>query len=193
MNPLTPSPQNLAANFIEAIQAHARVVVIIGVILLVCGLLAVAAPLAAGVSITLLVGLLLTVGGIGQCLLALHAGAFGKGLLVFLIGSLTVIAGVFMLTQPIEGLEAITLFLAAYFVASGFFELVAAMQMRPTPGWGWMLLNGLVTLVLGLIIWLQFPLSGVWAVGVLFGLKLMMGGWWLVFLGRRAGNAVHGK
>lgn len=193
MNPVTPTPQNLAANFIEAIQAHARVAVITGVILLLCGLLAVAAPLAAGVSITILVGLLLTAGGIGQCLLALRAGAFGKGLLVFLIGGLTVIAGVFMLTQPIEGLEAITLFLAAYFLATGIFELIAAMQMRPTAGWGWMLLNGVVTLVLGLVIWRQFPLSGAWAVGVLFGLKLMMGGWWLVLLGRGAGKATRGN
>ena len=193
MNPITPTPQNLAANFIEAIQAHARVAVITGVILLLCGLLAVAAPLAAGVSITILVGLLLTAGGIGQCLLALRAGAFGKGLLVFLIGGLTVIAGVFMLTQPIEGLEAITLFLAAYFLATGIFELIAAMQMRPTAGWGWMLLNGVVTLVLGLVIWRQFPLSGAWAVGVLFGLKLMMGGWWLVLLGRSAGKATRGN
>ena len=193
MNPVTPTPQNLAANFIEAIQAHARVAVITGVILLLCGLLAVAAPLAAGVSITILVGLLLTAGGIGQCLLALRAGAFGKGLLVFLIGGLTIIAGVFMLTQPLEGLEAITLFLAAYFLATGIFELIAAMQMRPTAGWGWMLLNGVVTLVLGLVIWRQFPLSGAWAVGVLFGLKLMMGGWWLVLLGRSAGNATRGN
>ena len=193
MNPVTPTPQNLAANFIEAIQAHARVAVITGVILLLCGLLAVAAPLAAGVSITILVGLLLTAGGIGQCLLALRAGAFGKGLLVFLIGGLTVIAGVFMLTQPLEGLEAITLFLAAYFLATGIFELIAAMQMRPTAGWGWILLNGVVTLVLGLVIWRQFPLSGAWAVGVLFGLKLMMGGWWLVLLGRSAGKATRGN
>lgn len=193
MNPVTPTPQNLAANFIEAIQAHARVAVITGVILLLCGLLAVAAPLAAGVSITILVGLLLTAGGIGQCLLALRAGAFGKGLLVFLIGGLTIIAGVFMLTQPLEGLEAITLFLAAYFLATGIFELIAAMQMRPTAGWGWMLLNGVVTLVLGLVIWRQFPLSGAWAVGVLFGLKLMMGGWWLVLLGRSAGKATRGN
>lgn len=193
MNPVTPTPQNLAANFIEAIQAHARVAVITGVILLLCGLLAVAAPLAAGVSITILVGLLLTAGGIGQCLLALRAGAFGKGLLVFLIGGLTIIAGVFMLTQPLEGLEAITLFLAAYFLATGIFELIAAMQMRPTAGWGWMLLNGVVTLVLGLVIWRQFPLSGAWAVGVLFGLKLMMGGWWLVLLGRGAGKATRGN
>ena len=193
MNQVPPTPQNIAANFIEAIQAHARVAVITGVILLLCGLLAVAAPLAAGVSITILVGLLLTAGGIGQCLLALRAGAFGKGLLVFLIGGLTVIAGVFMLTQPIEGLEAITLFLAAYFLATGIFELIAAMQMRPTAGWGWMLLNGVVTLVLGLVIWRQFPLSGAWAVGVLFGLKLIMGGWWLVLLGRSAGKATRGN
>ncbi len=101
-----------------------------------------------------------------------------KALLVLLIGLLTAITGGFMLTQPLEGLGALTLFLAAYFMVTGFLELIAAMQIRPTQGWGWLLFNGVVTLALGLIIWRQFPVSGVWAVGLLFGIKLMMSGWW---------------
>ena len=193
MNQVPPTPQNIAANFIEAIQAHARVAVIAGLIMLLCGFLAVAAPLAAGVSITLLVGLLLTAGGIAQCLLAFRVGALGKSLLVLLVGMCTIFAGTFMLSQPIEGLEAITLFLAVYFLATGIFELIAAVQMRASAGWGWMLFNGVVTLILGLIIWRQFPLSGAWAVGILFGLKLIMGGWWLIMLGRAASNATQNK
>ena len=191
MNSVDPTPQDLARNFIEAVQAHSRTAVISGGIMLLCGLLAVAAPLAAGISITLLVGALLAAGGIAQCLLAFHTGAFGRGLLVFLAGGLTIAAGIFMLTQPLEGLAAITLFLAVYFFATGIVELVAALQMRPSLGWGWLFFNGLVTLLLGLVIWQQFPLSGAWAVGILFGIKLMMSGWWLLFLGRGVQNAVR--
>lgn len=186
MNQVPPTPQDIAANFIEAIRAHARAAIITGVIMLLCGLLAVAAPLAAGISVTVLVGLLLAAGGVAQCLLAFRVDGFGKSLLVLLIGLLTALAGAFMLSQPIEGLEAITLFLAMYFLVTGIFELIASVQMRATAGWGWMLFNGVVTLVLGLIIWRQFPVSGAWAVGILFGLKMMMSGWWLVLLGRSA-------
>ena len=190
MNTANPIPQDIANNFIEAVRSHSRIAVVSGGIMLLCGVLAVAAPLAAGLSITLLVGALLAAGGIAQCLLAFRTGAFGRRLLVFLVGVLTIIAGVFMLTQPLEGLAAITLFLAIYFFATGIVELVAALQMRPSIGWGWLCFNGLVTLLLGLVIWAQFPVSGAWAVGLLFGIKLMMGGWWLLFLGRSVQGAV---
>lgn len=86
----------------------------IGILLLVVGLLSIGSPLAAGVAITTTVGFLLIVGGAAQCLLAFQAGAFGRGLLVFLIGLVTLIAGGYMITQPLAALLSITLFLAAY-------------------------------------------------------------------------------
>ena len=177
-------PGELANDLISAIRAHARTAVIAGIVMVVCGILAIAAPLAAGVSITVMVGVLLAIAGISQCLLAFRAGALGRGLLIFLIGVLTAFAGFYLVSQPLEGLAAITLFLAAYFIVTGVFELIAAFQIRPTPGWGLMLFTGVITLVLGLMIWRQFPLSGVWAVGVLFGIKLVMSGWWLIIIGR---------
>ncbi len=191
INPWSPKmaePDMLASNLIGAIRANSRIAVIAGIIMLVCGVLAVAAPLAAGISITFLVGLLLIAGGVAQCVLAFQTGAFGRGLLIFLVGALTAVAGFFLISQPIEGLAAITFFLAAYFIVTGVFELVAAFQVKPAEGWGWLLFNGIVTLILGILIWRQFPLSGIWAVGVLFGIKLIMSGWWLIFVGRSVGS-----
>ena len=184
MNNSTTTSEQVTGNFIDAIGKHARSAGIAGVVMIICGILAVAAPLAAGISITIIVGVLLAGGGIAQCLLAFRVGALGQGLLIFVIGLLTTVAGFFMLSQPLEGLAAITIFLAIYFVLTGLFELIAAMQLRPISGWGWLLFNGFVTLLLGAIIWRQFPVSGVWAVGILFGIKLMMSGWWLVVVGR---------
>jgi uncharacterized membrane protein HdeD (DUF308 family) len=89
-----------------------------------------------------------------------------------------------MMTQPVAGLASITLLLVAYLVAAGLGELIVALQLRPASGWGWMLFNGIITLLLGMMLWRQFPLSGVWAVGVLFGIKMIFSGWALVFIGR---------
>ena len=83
----------------------------------------------------------------------------------------------------------ITLFLSAYFIVTGIFELVGAIQIRPAAGWGWMLFNAIVTLLLGLMIWRQFPLSGAWAVGVLFGAKLIFSGTSLIIIGRAVRGA----
>jgi uncharacterized membrane protein HdeD (DUF308 family) len=174
---------------LDAIRKNARLAVIAGIVLLFCGVLSIGSPLAAGVSVTVIVGVFLAIGGISQCVLAFQAGALGRGILIFLMGTLTTIAGFYLFNQPLSGLAAITLFLAAYFVAIGVVELFAALQMRPAPGWGFMLANGAITFVLGAMIWRQFPVSGAWAVGLLFGIKLVFSGMFLIAIGRRVSVA----
>ena len=174
----------VTSGLLDGIKKNARLAVIMGIIMVICGFLAVGSPLAAGVYVTMFVGIMLAVGGIAQCFLAFSAGAFGKGLLIFIVGALTAVAGFYLFNQPLEGLASITLLLAIYFVVTGIFELVSAFQIRPADGWGWMLFNAIVTLLLGIMIWSQFPLSGAWAVGILFGVKLILSGWSLIFIGR---------
>jgi uncharacterized membrane protein HdeD (DUF308 family) len=176
--------QPIESDFVGAIKKNATLTVVTGVVLLICGLLAIGSPLAAGVSITIFVGAMLAVGGIAECFLAFKAGAFSKGLMIFIIGALTAIVGFYLMNQPLVGLAKITLFLAAYFIVTGIFDGIAAFQFRPAAGWGWMFLNAIVTLLLGIMIWRQFPLSGAWAIGVLFGIKLIFSGWSLIFIGR---------
>lgn len=178
--PLGASPSGL----IDGIKENAKLAVISGVILIVAGTFAVMSPLVAGLSITILVGVSLVFGGVGQCFLALKAGAFGRALLTFLVGALMVVAGSFMMTQPVAGLASITLLLVAYLIAAGLGELIMSLQLRPADGWGWMLFNGIITLLLGMMLWRQYPLSGEWAIGVLFGIKMIFSGWALVFIGR---------
>ncbi len=172
------------SGLIDGIKKNARLAVIVGILMLICGILAIGSPLVAGMSVTVFVGVMLLVGGIAQCFLAFQAGAFGKGLLIFVMGALTAVAGFYLFNQPLAGLASITLFLAAYFVVTGISELIGAFQARPAEGWGLLLFNGIVTLLLGVMIWKQFPVSGAWAVGVLFGVKLVLGGWALIFIGR---------
>ena len=135
------------------------------------------------------VGILLAIGGIAQCVLAFQAGAFSKGFLIFIAGALTAIVGFYLINKPLSGLAVIAFFLAVYFIVTGIFELVGAFQVRPAEGWGWMLFNGIVTLLLGIMIWSQFPLSGAWAVGILFGVKLLLSGTSLIVIGRSVRGA----
>ena len=107
------------------------------------------------------------------------------------MGALTTVAGFYLFNQPLSGLASITIFLAAYFVVTGISELVSAFQIRPAEGWGFMLFNGIVTLLLGIMLWRQFPLSGAWAVGVLFGAKLLLSGCSLIFIGRGVRGAAE--
>ena len=172
------------ANLVEAIRQNAGLTVWSGVVLLIAGFLAMVAPFVAGLSITIMVGAMLAVSGISQCFLAFKAGAFGRALVVFIVGLAMAIAGFYMISQPVSGLAALTLILAAYLIATGILETVIAFQLRPAEGWGLELFSGVITLVLGLMLWRQFPLSGVWAIGILFGIKMVLSGWALIFVGR---------
>ena len=66
--------------------------------------------------------------------------------------------------------------LAVYFFVDGIFEIVASVQVHPKTGWGWMLFGGIISIWLGIKIWRQFPLFGVWAIGILLGIKLFFVG-----------------
>lgn len=175
--------QPMEKSLIEGIKDNAGLTKAIGVCLLILGILSVAAPLAAGASLMFIIGIMLIMGGGAQFVLAFKAGAFGRGLLVFLMGALTLLVGIYMIGQPVAALASITLFLAFYFVVTGIVEIVAAFNVKPAAGWGGLLFNAIVTLLLGVMIWRQFPLSGIWAVGVLFGVKLISSGMALITLG----------
>ena len=178
-----------ASSLIAGIRENAKLAVISGVILILAGTFAVLSPMIAGLSITILVGISLVIGGIGQCFLAFRSGAFGRGLLTFVVGALMTVAGAFMINQPVAGLASITLLLVGYLVVAGMCELFMSLQIRPADGWVIMLVNGIITLLLGLMLWRQFPLSGAWAVGILFGIKMIFSGWALVFIGRSVKHA----
>ena len=147
-----------------------------GIFLLISGFLALLSPLAAGLSIAVIIGVLLLANGLAQLLLVFKAASFGEGIVLALLGVLAIAAGAYMISQPGAALGVLTLFLAGYFVATGIVEIFGAFAARPAQGWGWLLAGAIVSLLLGLMIWRQYPLSGVWAVGVLVGVRLMMTG-----------------
>jgi len=189
---MSAQPGSSGMSFLEDIKQSAGIVRVVGVILLIVGVLALASPLATGLSIAIAVGVLLLIGGIGQLVFAFRAGGFGKAPLTLLMGALTSVIGLIMLINPGAALGALTLVLMAYFIVSGIMEIFWAIQIKPVRGWGWTLTDGLVSLLLGLMIWGQFPFSGAWAVGVLVGIKLIFSGWMLFMLGMAVRNAAKG-
>jgi uncharacterized membrane protein HdeD (DUF308 family) len=175
---------------IGAISEHARHAVICGTVMVIAGVLAIMAPFVTGLSLMVVLGALLLVAGVAECFLAFKAGAFGRGLLIFIVGALTVVAGIWTLQEPLAALATVTLLLAAYFVVAGVVELFAAFSGAPAAGRGWLIFGAIVSIVLGLLLWRQFPLSGVWAVGTLVGIRLLLSGWSLIGIGSAARRGV---
>jgi uncharacterized membrane protein HdeD (DUF308 family) len=87
------------------------------------------------------------------------------------------LAGLYTLARPDVALAGLTLFLAVYFFTSGLYEVWLALRLKPLKGWGSTLFAGIVTLILGVMIWRRFPTSAGWLVGTLVGIKLIFAGW----------------
>ena len=81
--------------------------------------------------------------------------------------------------------------LAVYFLIDGISLCSLGFKLRPAPGSGWKLFNGIVAIVLGLLIWGQWPLSDVWAVGTLVGISMLLGGWSAVAIGTAARSGMQ--
>ena len=113
----------------------------------------------------------------------MHAAGKGDTLSTLLIMAGV---GVYLMQQPVAGLAKLTILLMAYLIATGILEIIVALQLRPADGWMTEAFSGAASLILGILLWRQFPLSGAWAVGVLFGIKMMFNGWALVFVSRAA-------
>ena len=175
-------------SIIDGIKQNAKTAKWVGMFLVLAGIIALFAPLVTGISVVMLVGILLVVAGAAQLLLAFKAGSFGAGVLVFLVGALTLLVGLYMMARPGVALATLTLFLAGYFIIAGISEVFSAFGARPAKGWGWLLFGGIVSVVLGVMIWRQFPVSGAWAVGLLVGVRLLMSGMTLITIGSAAGS-----
>ncbi|KPK17836.1 MAG: hypothetical protein AMJ62_00065 [Myxococcales bacterium SG8_38] len=173
---MTTGIEEIDQEMLTTIKRHAGLGMAVGILTVIVGFLALVAPLVAGLSIAIAVGVLLLVAGVSRLFLAFRMGSFGHGLLVFVIGLLSIVAGGYMLARPGMALATLTLFLAAYFLVEGVFEIIWAFRLRPIKGWGWTLFSGVVALALGIMIWRQFPVSGVWAVGTLVGISMIFGG-----------------
>ncbi len=168
--------QGVDEEILDTIKTHAGAGLAVGILIAIAGIFALLAPLAAGLSIAIAVGVLLVVSGISRMFLAFRMGSLGHGLLIFVIGVMSVIFGGYMLARPGMALKTITIVLASYFIVDGVFEIIWAFRLRPIKGWGWTMFSGIVALALGVMIWRQFPVSGVWAVGTLAGIHMLFGG-----------------
>ena len=175
--------QNIEMQFMEDVKKNSGLTIAVGVILLLLGLLAMGSPLVAGLSVAMMVGFMLIFGGIGQLAFAVKTR---EGMFAIIFGVLTILIGGYMVANPGAALASFTFLLALYLIISGIFEALVSFQVRPMKGWGWALFSGIISILLGLMFWSQFPLSGAWAIGILLGVRLFFRGFTLLMFGLAA-------
>jgi len=153
-----------------------------GIIAIILGILAMVAPVIAGLSIALLLGVLVVVAGVVRLAWAFQAGSLGEGILKFLLAGLTLVCGMLLVANPLFASGLLTILLSLYFIVDGVSEIAVGMGSRR----GWFIFAGIVSILLGILLWAQFPLSGAWALGILLGLKLVFIGLIMIMGGSAA-------
>lgn len=148
---------------------------VLGAISLAC------APFATYVTVAMF-GVIMLIGGMGQIVGAFWAGKWSGFLLQVLIGILYAVVGFVVMDAPEKSAVALTLVIAIFLIVGGIVRIVVALFER-FPGWGWVLLNGAVTLLLGLLIRREWPLSGLVVIGLYVGIEMVFNGWYWIMLG----------
>ena len=146
------------------------------VVFILLGMMAIIEPGVAGLAVTILVGWLLIFGGGAHLVTAFSGGGAARVIWQVLVGIVYILGGVYFLTHPLLALGTLTLLLAVIILTEAVFEVIAYFRMRSDRGSGWLLMNGLITLLLGGLIWFHWPSSSVWAIGTLVGVNLLMTG-----------------
>lgn len=155
-----------------------------GILLTVCGTAAIIFPAVTAATSFLAVlalAVALMVAGFATIVTAVWAGKWSGLMVQMLVGILYLVVGMMVVEHPGRSLVAITLFVATLFIVVGAFRTVAALIIR-FPHWGWALLNGVLTLLLGVIICRHFPTSPLWVAGLLVGVEMLFYGWTWIML-----------
>ena len=147
-----------------------------GVSLIILGMLAVAAPLVAAVAVNVVIAWLIVVAGVVHLVLAFHAHGAANLIWKLLVGLAYVFFGVYLIVHPVLGVVSLTLVLASLFLVEGILNIVLFFKMRSMQGSSWVLFDGIITLLLGLMIYMQWPSSSIWAIGTLVGVSMITSG-----------------
>ncbi|HEY1657778.1 MAG TPA: DUF308 domain-containing protein [Candidatus Sulfotelmatobacter sp.] len=147
-----------------------------GVLLVILGFIAIGTPFLAAVAVSVVVSWLIVFAGIVHVVLAFHAHGAGSVIWKLLVGIAYLAFGGYMLMHPLLSVASLTLALAALFLIEGVLNIVLYFKMRPLHGSVWVLVDGLITLLLGGFIYMQWPLSASWAIGILVGVSMMISG-----------------
>jgi len=148
----------------------------IGAILIILGIVGIVIPSASTIVVETWVALMLVSGGAAKGVYAFQNRERGGFIWQLLLSTLYIATGVMLFFYPLTGVLTLTLLLGSFLLSEGVFELILAFRLRPQQNWTWVLVDGIVTLVLGGLIWFQWPFNAPWLIGTLVGVSVLSTG-----------------
>lgn len=153
----------------------------LGIVMVILGTVAFFIMPAATIGTVLVLGWLLVISGVVELIQAFRERKSGNLFLHLIGGVLGILVGLLVVTHPIAGALAWTLLFASFLTVIGIFRTVAAIRLK-FPNWGWAVFDGAITLGLGILLWAEWPWSGLWFIGLAVGVSLVLRGWSYIML-----------
>jgi len=175
---LPPDFADLQSRMSEAVRAHWKAFLIEGIVLVVLGLVAIVIPPIASIAVTVMLGWMFLISGFAALLMTFWARQVPGFIWSLISAVLGIAAGIILLTRPAEGTLTLTFVLGVYFLAEGVATIMYALQHRKelSERWSWLAISGLMDIVIAFLIISGLPGSAAWAIGLLVGLNLLIGG-----------------
>ena len=160
----------------KGIKGATKPVILTGLLILLLGIVAVAYPAGIGKFTTIVIGIFLVLGGVIRLSFAIVSFSLGSLLMRYLYAFLMIVAGIWIISNPGVSLALLTIIMAVYFIIDGINEIVYSFTIIPVRGGLYLLTSGVVGIALGILVFLKWPESSNYALGIYLGIKLIFDG-----------------
>lgn len=150
--------------------------IVLGILMIVAGMIAIIEPMIGGFVVVIVIGWMAIFNGGAQLFYAFSAHEAKHRWWEVILAILYIIAGIYLLMHPLGGLLALTLLIGSFLIIYGIFAIIFAFRMKPAGGWGWVLFDGVITLILGCMIYIHWPGTSDWVIGTLIGISFIVSG-----------------
>ena len=164
---------------------------LMGILLIVLGIVAIALPAFSTIFAETWFALILASAGTAKLVYAFQNRNSRGFLWQVLLGVLYIATGAMLFFYPLRGILTLTLLLGSFLLTEGVFNLILAFRLRPQQNWTWVLSDGIITLILGGLIWFQWPFNAPWLIGTLVGASILTTGASRVMLSLNARNTLN--
>lgn len=163
----------------------------LGILFIVLGTLGLGMTVALTVASVIFFGIFILVGGILQLIQTFKCKGWKSILWHVIIGVLYIVAGFLITINPVGASLVLTMFFAVTLIVVGIVRIVVSFQVKTFGNWIWPFLGGIVSIILGGIIWAQWPISGLWVIGLFVAIELIVQGWSNIFIALAAKGAAQ--
>jgi len=188
---LPPDLANLRSRMSAAVREHWKAFLAEGILLAILGLAAIIVPPFASLAVTIFLGWMFLISGIGGLIVTFWARQLPGFWWSLISALLAIAAGVILLAQPVQGTLTLTIVVGVYFLAEGVATIMYALEHRRelSGRWSWLLVAGLMDILIAFLIISGLPGSAGWAIGLLVGINLLFGGATLIGMALAARNS----